>query len=140
MKILALWLSLLLVLLGLPAWAADCDAVTGYVRQHAEARILCDSKTGVTTCGACDTGGGHRPYRTMFCSIDISAGCASLTVQLQTRSTATGIWHPLGAALTLAAASQRFEQPVGRYIRADITAATTCTEIEVLCEKMFEAP
>lgn len=136
-----LWLLVLgLVVFSLESRAADGDAckneTTGAAHESTQAWcvMLCDDKTGNTTCAELDT--KAMRYHTATAKVTKSVGCTNYTVTIQDRAVGDGEWSiaetmTFGGITSVSFGSYK----LSRFVRAQLIGmAGPCTDLDVTME------
>ena len=116
-------------------YGADCDmlASADYARNQASAMLLCDTKTGTGACGSCDTG-AFVPYRTVNVNVEGGGTCTAYVLTIEHRATATGTWTVAASLDNANLTGFNPGRPFARYVRGNISTATSCTDLDVVME------
>jgi len=130
-------LAILLALAPLGAWAADGDPLTGASVTHGSywsaPFLLCDSKTDVSaTCAELDlnqAGAGMPAF--FLISRDVTTGCTgNATIAINGQTTTAGVEHVI-TTLNDTITAVQIAGPHHRFIDADLTGMTGCTDMDV---------
>jgi hypothetical protein len=128
-------LALLLLLLGAPALAEECEVVNTRARLGIRDVLIrvCDGDHQTLPCQECDLAAllGRVPD-VLACTLEKTTGCASV-VNMRALASPMGQPFTLGALSIAGQTSVTVPEP--RHLRVDATIETPagCTDVEVFC-------